>query len=46
VCLAKLVPHGLDVIVILQEYAAEVPEHLDSLQHIPMHRELLAQGKC
>jgi hypothetical protein len=45
-CLAKLVPHGLDVIVILRELAAEVPQYLDSLQCIPMHRELLAQGKC
>jgi hypothetical protein len=45
-CLAELAPHGLDVVVILREQAAEVSEHLDSLQHIPMHRELLAQGKC
>ena len=44
--LAKLAPHGLDVIVILREQAAEVPEYLDPLQHVPMHRELLAQGKC
>jgi len=44
--LAELAPHGLDVVVILREQAAKVPEHLDPLQHVPMHCELLAQGKC
>jgi hypothetical protein len=46
VCLAKLASHGLDAIVILQEQAAEVLKYLDPLQHVPMHHELLAQGKC
>jgi len=45
-CLAKLASHGLDVIVILQEQAAKIPEYLNSLQHISMHPELLLQGKC
>ena len=45
-CLAKLASHGLDVIVILQEQAAQVPEYLNPLQHVAMHHELLAQGKC
>ena len=44
--LAELDPHGLDVAVILREQAAKVPKHLDPLQHVSMHRELLAQGKC
>jgi hypothetical protein len=30
-CLAKLASHGLDVIVILREQAAEIPEYLDPL---------------
>jgi hypothetical protein len=38
--------NGLDVIFILQAQAAKVPEYLDPLQQVPMHRELLAQGKC
>ncbi len=44
--LAKLALHGLDVIVILQELAAKVSEHLDLLQHIPVHHKLLMQSKC
>jgi hypothetical protein len=42
-CLAKLASHGLDVIVILREQAAEVMKHLNFVQHAPMHCELLVQ---
>ncbi len=46
--LAKLTPHGLDIIVVLQEQAAEVSIaiDLDLLQYVPMHHELLVQSKC
>jgi hypothetical protein len=43
--LAKLTPHGLEVIVVLQEQAAKVSVDLDLLQRIPMHCELLTQSK-
>ena len=36
-CLAKLAPHGLDVIVILREQAAEVPEYFDFLRAVDVH---------
>ena len=36
-CLAKLAPHGLDVIVILREQAAEVPEYLDFFRAVDVH---------
>jgi hypothetical protein len=45
-CLSKLTPHGLDVIVVLQEQAAKVYVDLNLLQYIPAHRGLLAQSKC
>ena len=40
--LANLASHGLDVIIIMQEQAAEVSKHLDLLQHVPIHGELLS----
>ena len=44
-CLLKLIPHGLDIVVVLQEQVAEVSVDLDLLQYVPMQCELLAQSK-
>jgi hypothetical protein len=42
--LAKLTPHGLDIIFVLQEQVAKVSVDLDLLQYIPVHSKLIAQS--
>jgi hypothetical protein len=43
---AQLVPHGLDIIVVLCHYPAEVLEDLNLFKGLPVHRKLTTKGQC